>query len=329
MLGAKQPHCTLAACSSGRDPHCVLSLPLPGRGHRSLLCPALRVGSRPPGCNRPGLLCLQALLCLRHLCPPRVPGAPGARMEGRFPLDSRLVPAVPSPTSGAGSQSAVPWVPKGLWAGWLGRWRPVRGAAGLGEEVWGTRPGPQDRQVKDPLHLPGAGAPLGRLPGLGATGTEPGKLSMHRTLHQSTGSSTENAGCLLGFSDAACTSICVSPMPHGRDTSGQRHQPLPGVLRPAWQAVRGPARGNRSCGGRRHGRSFVPTDRLGGVGQPGRDQAWFFPGSGLGPGQKASWAARGGRGLDAGGWVRVHAPLRGAGGVCSAGGAAGSSLSAP
>lgn len=52
-------------------------------------------------------------------------------------------------------------------------------------------------------------------------------------------------------------------------------QPLPGALRPAWQAVPRPCQG--VWAGRRHGRRFVPTDRLGGVGQPGRDQAWFFP----------------------------------------------------
>lgn len=52
-------------------------------------------------------------------------------------------------------------------------------------------------------------------------------------------------------------------------------QPLLGVLRPTWQAVARPCQG--VWAGRRHGRSFVPADRLGGVGQPGRDRAWFFP----------------------------------------------------
>ena len=52
-------------------------------------------------------------------------------------------------------------------------------------------------------------------------------------------------------------------------------QPLLGILCPAWQAVPRPCQG--VWAGRRHGCSFVPTDQLGGVGQPGRDRAWFFP----------------------------------------------------
>ena len=52
-------------------------------------------------------------------------------------------------------------------------------------------------------------------------------------------------------------------------------QSLLGILCPAWQAVPRPCQG--VWAGRRHGRNFVPTDRLGGVGQPGRDRAWFFP----------------------------------------------------
>ena len=196
---AAGPHYTLAACRSGRDPHCVLSLPLPGRGHRSLYSrPCFDVWA-------PGLLAVQSTRAWPHsgLAVPQTPvspagpgGAPGARMEGRFPLDSRLVPAVPSPTSGRDPKALSPGSTGPVGRVSAGR-RPVPRSCWLGVGVAVRASQDPDGQIRA---SPWGWGPLGRLPGLGAPqGQNPGKLSARRTLHQSLDPARKSTGCLLGL----------------------------------------------------------------------------------------------------------------------------------
>lgn len=191
------PHYTLAACRSGRDPHCVLSLPLPGRGHRGLSLSSLLAACGLQAswlCNYDQGLAALRPCCASDTCVPRVPEAlPGLEWRSRFPLDSRLVPAVPSPPLD-GIPDAVPWVHRACGQG--GRQVGVlsRGAAGLG---LGSPSGPLRTQTGRFAASPWGWGPLGRLPGLGAPqGQNPG--SCHA------GPSTshwiqQHAGCLLGL----------------------------------------------------------------------------------------------------------------------------------
>lgn len=132
-------------------------------------CPSQAVGTA--ACTRvppfdvwaPGLLSVQlarawrtqAFLCLRPPCPLRVPEAlPGPEPEGRFPLDSRLVPAVPSPTSGRDPEALSPGS-AGLVGRVLAGWHLVPRSRQLG--VGGHRQGLSGPRRTDVRLSPGPG----------------------------------------------------------------------------------------------------------------------------------------------------------------------------
>ena len=160
------PRCTLATCHSGWDPHCVLSLPSQAVGTAACThVPAVMCGLQASWpCSQLGPGCTQAFLCLRPRCPPRVPEAlPGPKPEGRFPLDSKLVTAAPSPTSGRDPKALSPGS-----AGPVGRVSagrcPVPGSCWLG--VGGAVRASQDPDGQMRTS-PWGWAPPGRLPALG------------------------------------------------------------------------------------------------------------------------------------------------------------------
>lgn len=160
------------------------------------LCPSQAMGTAaytrvPPStcglrasclCSRPGPGRTQAFLCLRLPCPLRVPEAlPGPELEGPFPLDSRLVPAVPSPTSGRDPKALSPWVRRAGGQGGQG----VGRLASCPEEPpawsWALR-GPDGQMCVSPRGR----APLGRVPGLSTPqGQSSGEPSPRGTLRQS------------------------------------------------------------------------------------------------------------------------------------------------
>lgn len=157
-------------------------------------------------------------------------------------MDSRLVRAVPSPTSGRDPKALSPGSTGPVGRVSAGR-RPVPRSCWLGVGVAVRASQDPDGQMRA---SPWGWGPLGRLPGLGAAqGRNPGKLSARGTLHQSLDSAQKSTGCLkVCISDTTCLSICVSQMPHGRDTRKWSAAPslsrascvLPGRL------SRGPAR---------------------------------------------------------------------------------------
>lgn len=136
------------------------------------LCPSQAVGTTactrvPPStcglrasclCRQPGPGRTPAFLCLRPLCPLWVPEAlPGPELEGRFPLDSRLVPAVPSPTSGRGPKALSPGSagPVGRVGRVLAGWHSVPRSCRLG--VGGYRQGLSGPRRTDVRLSPGPG----------------------------------------------------------------------------------------------------------------------------------------------------------------------------
>ena len=161
------------------------------------LCPSQAAGTAactrvPPStcglrasclCNRPGPGCTPASLCLRPLCPPRAPEAlPGSELEGRFPVDSSLVPAVPCPTSGRDPEALSPGS-AGRWAGCQQVGILSQGAAslGLGGTVRASQ-GPDGQMCVSPLGQ----ALLGRVPGLSTPqGQSLGEPSPRGTLRPS------------------------------------------------------------------------------------------------------------------------------------------------
>ena len=168
-------------------PLCAVSAP-PRPWAPQPVLPALTCGLQASWlCNRPGPGRTQALLCLRCLCPPRVPEVlPGP--EWRAALGLQVGPCCSIPHLWTGSQGAVPWVHRACGQG-------VCRSASCPEELlawgWGRRQGLSGPRRADARLSLGLG-PTGQAawPRC-STGTEPGEALCTRDPPPVTGFSTK------------------------------------------------------------------------------------------------------------------------------------------
>lgn len=173
-------------------------------------------------CSQLGPGRTQAFLCLRPRCAPQVP-------EARFPLDSRLVTAAPSPTSGRDPKALSPGSAGPVGRVSAGR-RPVPGSCWLG--VGGAPSGPLRTQTGRCAPLPGAGPHWAGCPPLAhrRDRTRGSHLHMGRPT-RAAGFSTKKYRMPVRFAvqiQRILASVCPQCRRGGTQEGGPRHPASPG-----------------------------------------------------------------------------------------------------